>query len=289
MKFPVRKIPGTSAENMVVCERNRVLSSRPGSMRNIFTLIELLIVIAILAILLALLLPALGKARERAKAINCASHLKQCGVFFENYASDFDDFIPPPNSPRGNGFEISSGADWYSGYTYATILFLHSVPSQRALFEDSGVTEKRKAAQMRVFNCPSFPYSPSESAYVNPAGRQTYGMNSYLSSAWNPRTLVKRTRIGKSGAAYLPLKQPSLTILLADSVYAGTSASAPSAGKHMMNYIASGDGKIALLHAGRANILTLDGSARSANVTDLVDRSKVRSDGIYSRIGIKIY
>ncbi len=289
MKLPIRKISGISAEKMIVCKQNRVPSTLSGSMRNIFTLIELLIVIAVLAILIALLLPALGKSREKAKAINCTSHLKQCGVFFENYANDFDDFIPPPNSPKGNGFEMSSGTDWYSGYTYATILFLHSVPSQRALFEDSSVSETRKAAQMKVFNCPSFPYTPSESAYVNPAGRQTYGMNSYLSTAWNPRTLVKRSRIGRSGAAYLPVKQPSLTILLADSIYAGSSASASSAGKHMMNYIASGDGKIALLHTGRANILTLDGSARSANVSDLVDRSNVRTDGIYSRDGIKIY
>lgn len=56
--------------------------------KNKFTIIELLVVIAIIAILAALLLPALGKAREQAKAIKCTSNQKQIGTVFSYYADD---------------------------------------------------------------------------------------------------------------------------------------------------------------------------------------------------------
>ena len=68
------------------------LSAREG--KRDFTLIELLVVIAIIAILAAMLLPALSKAREKARGVSCTANVKSLGTACLMYAADNGEYMP---------------------------------------------------------------------------------------------------------------------------------------------------------------------------------------------------
>lgn len=72
----------------------------PASRRG-FTLIELLVVIAIIAILAALLFPVFASARESARCASCQCNLRQIGIAFDAYVTDWSGFYPSDDSKAG--------------------------------------------------------------------------------------------------------------------------------------------------------------------------------------------
>lgn len=140
---------------------------------DMFTLIELLIVIAIIAILASLLLPSLNKARDAAQKIDCLSKLRQHGVAEMSYTVDNKDFIAPVRDFASSETVTLRKQDFLAAYM------------------EIKTRETNYAAnvnfKMKIFQCASLRQEVDGKAIVTPTYK-TYQFNSTIAPYRNKNT-----------------------------------------------------------------------------------------------------
>ena len=144
--------------------------------RRAFTLVELLVVIGIIALLISILLPALGRAREQARSIGCASNLRQLGMAMVMYTNENKQRYPFHADLNGMFNE-----DW-----------IHWQPTRDV--KNSAVARYLGQFEPQVFRCPSDDVEVRPRVLTPNPYRYSYTINFLFTS--NPNQGLPQVRAG---------------------------------------------------------------------------------------------
>lgn len=175
-------------------------------LRQGFSLIELLVVVAITGLLAMLVFPSLQTARERAKTAACTSNLRQVGVAMLNYAADHDGTLPP-------------AADLGQAWPYCFWMAMVG-PYVGITIPINGSTElKLTGIYAGIFRCPGKKDWRLMGNGVTEFNRVSFGMNSFDTQVNGVGKALKQVAVAELSRTLLVADVATSYPVLANSDY----------------------------------------------------------------------
>ena len=218
---------------------------RTSPHHSAFTLVELLVVIAIIAVLLSILLPALGKARQAARAAVCSSNIRQLAIANIAYSTDQNDYFVPGAADFAHNLHRWHGTrdNTHSPFD----------PTRGPLWP--------YFQQAKVKQCPEF---KNFDASGFEAGNGGYGYNNNYVGIDRPGNIFSTL-----GAKSVWFHNPAQTVMFTDAAFSKPPAKIIeySFAEAPRNSWGQANPSIHFRHLGRANVVWLDTHVDSQAMT----------------------